>query len=338
MKKSPTINQGFSVIEILIVTAIVTSALTGFLYTEVLSVRLLRRETDNLEATLLAQEGMEAVRSLRDESWTNNITPLVNGTLYYPIVENSKWKLITAPTGLINGRYTRQIIFDQVFRDSNDNIASTGTVDADTRKVISRVLWNDKQIELTAYLTNFQGSLTKPTEAKVISYEGATTDSNLANFPSANAGDGDPAQSFTTLASDLKVTRIDALMRSITSNPSDIYAEIRASPIGAVLGASSIITGSTITTTTPAWVEFRFNPAILISSTTLYYIRMRSIPSSTTAGSGSSGTIQWSYLQTPSSPYSGGAARRYIEHLANPLDAGVQLDQYDFGFKIYALQ
>ena len=56
--------RGFGLVEIIIVTAIVTTALVGFLQTEVLSVKLLRNERENLEAILLAQETIEAVRSI----------------------------------------------------------------------------------------------------------------------------------------------------------------------------------------------------------------------------------------------------------------------------------
>lgn len=338
MKEKGIASTGFGLIEVIIVTAIVSTLLAAFLQVGILSLRLLRAQKQDLEATFLAQQGIEAIRSLRDESWTTNIAPLTNGTSYYPVVENSKWKLRTVPPALIDGLYVREIIFNQVFRDALDRIASSGTVDPETRHVTSRVTWNNKQIELITYLTNFQENLSQSTEAKVISFESATTDADIISFPSPNAGDGDPAQSFTTLVAPLKVTRVDALVKRITSSPSDIYAEIRTSPLGTILGTSNVITGPSIATTSPAWVEFRFAPSVSLGASTLYYIRLRSVPSSTDLGSGSSGALEWSHFQSGSSPYSGGIARRYIERLSNPLDSGQQLDEYDFGFKVYALQ
>ncbi len=330
--------HAFGLIEIIIATAIVSATLAGFLQVSILSVRLLRAEQYNLEAVLLAQEGMEAVRSVRDESWTNNIVPLVYGTIYYPVIVNSKWTMSTSNPGLFNNRYTRQIVFSQVFRNGTDDIASSGTPDDGTRKITVTVSWEGKNIQLVMYLTNFQGQLAGTTESKIISYEGAGTDNNLISFPSNNIGNGDPAQSFTTLAAAPKVTRVDALIRRTTPSPSNIYAEIRATPTGAALSTSNLITGSSIAASPATWVEFRFAPEISLSASTLYYIVLRSIPSSTNVASGSAGSINWIYLQTPPSPYSGGAARRYIGRLSNPLDAGQQLDQYDFGFKVYALQ
>lgn len=335
IKKS---TRAFGLIEIIIVTAIVSATLAGFLQVSILSIRLLRAEQYNLEATLLAQEAMEAVRSIRDESWTNNIAPLVYDTIYYPIVVNSKWMMSTINPGLFNNRYTRQVVLTEVFRNGTDDIAASGTSDDGTRKVTVTVSWENKNVQLVMYLTNFQGQLLGISESKIISYEGAVVDSNIINFPSNNLGDGDPAQSFTTLAAAPKVTRVDALIRRTTSSPSDIYAEIRATPTGVALGTSNLITGSSIAASPGTWVEFRFAPEVSLSASTLYYIILRSIPSSTNAASGSAGSINWVYLQTPPSPYSGGVARRYMGRLSNPADAGEQLDQYDFGFKVYALQ
>ncbi len=331
-------NGGFGLVEMVIVTAIVSGSLFAFLQAEILSVRLLRSEKENLEATLLAEEALEAVRSVRDESWTTISASTTNGTIYYPSVENGKWKLSTSSPGIINGKYKRFVIFSEVLRDTQDRIAASGTADPDTRKVTAYATTTTKQITLVTYITNFQSYLPRPTEAKVISFEGATTDANLASFPSNNLGDGDPAQGFTTLVDSLQVTKVELYLRRTTVSPSDVYAELRTTATGTVLGISNIITASTISSTSPAWIEFRFPDPVNLSALTKYYIRLRSIPDSTAVGSGSAGNINWFYLQTGSSPYAGGEARRYVGRLSNPTDAGQQLDQYDFGFRVYALQ
>ena len=329
--------KGFGLIEIVVVTAIVITALFAFSQAGILSVRLLRAEKENLEATLLAQESMEAVRMLRDESWTQNIASLVNGTTYYPVVENGKWKLSVTSPGLINGIYPRLVLFDEVRRDAQDRIASSGSADVGTKKLTSRVTWAGKQKELITYITNFPASLSWPQELKVIFFEDATTDADLANFPSNNSGDGDPAQSFLTVGA-IKLTKVELYLRRITSTPSNIYVELRSSPTGTVLGTSNTVTSSTILTSGLAWVEFRFPENVSLSAATTYHIRLRSAPVSTDVGSGSAGTIYWGYKQTSGSPYAGGVARRYIGRLSNPSDAGQLLDQYDFGFRIFALQ
>lgn len=333
-------NNGFGLIEIIIVTAIVSTALFAFSQAGILSVRLLRNEKENLEATLLAQESLEAVRSVRDESW-NNISVLSNSTSYYPVVQNGKWALLSSSPGFINGKYDRYLVFDQVLRDLQDRIASSGTPDTGTRRVRAITAWQKfgatTTAELVTYLTDFQGSLPRPQESKVIFFEDAATDADLANFPSNNSGDGDPAQSFTT-AGAIQVTKVELFLRRTTANPSNIYVELRPTPTGSVLGTSNAITASTMGSSTLSWVEFRFSESVNLNAAAVYHIRLRSSPVSTDAGSGSQGTIHWGYKQTPSSPYAGGEARRYVGRLSNPGDAGQLLDQYDFGFRVYDLQ
>src|SRR3990167_8830420 len=183
MKKGINENAGFGLIEVVIVTAIITVSLFAFLQAGILAVRLLRNEKENLELTLLAGEAMEAVRAVRDDSWTANIAPVATST--------------------------------------------------------------SKTVTLVSYIANFRESLAPPVETKVVSFESAITDGDLANFPSNNAGNGDPVQTFTTTGA-VEATAVELYLRRATTNPSDIYAEIRSSPTGAVLGTSQIITGSTI--------------------------------------------------------------------------------------------
>lgn len=334
----PSLRSGFGLIEIIIVTAIVTIALFGFSQSSVVALKLLRAEKENLGASLLAGEALEAVRALRDESWSNNIAPSVNGVFYYPVIENSKWKLDTTAPLPINGKYSRYVIFDQVLRDQQDKISSSGTPDPSTRKVTARVINGNKISELITYLTNYQESLGGSSETKSVYFEDATTDADLSNFPSNNSGNGDSGQSFTTLSSSLSVTKVELYLKRTTSVPSNIYVELRSTAVGTVLGVSNTIVSGTISSSALSWVEFRFPSPVNLSATTKYYLRLRSNPSSTDAGSGSAGTLNWGYRQTSQSPYSGGDAIRYIGRLSNPSDPGQVLDQYDFGFRVYALQ
>ena len=330
--------EGFGLIEVVIVTAIITVSLFAFLQAGILAVRLLRNEKENLELTLLAGEAMEAVRAVRDESWTANIAPLVASTPYFPLIENGKWKLATVPPALLSGKYHRYIYIGDVYRDLQDKIISSGgTLDANTKKITAVATSTSKTVTLVSYIANFRESLAPPVETKVVFFESAITDGDLANFPSNNAGNGDPVQTFTTTGA-VEATAVELYLRRAATNPSDIYAEIRSSPTGVVLGTSQIITGSTIASSSLSWVAFRFPDPIQLSASTQYSIRLRSVPSSTDAGSGSAGIIRWGYLQSASSPYAEGDARRYVGRLSNPSDAGQLLDQYDYGFRVYDLQ
>lgn len=335
---------GFGLAEIVVATAVATAALVGFLQVGVAALRLLKAEKTNLEATLLAREGLEAARAARDESWANiaSLTDVSSPSpRYYPVIQNGKWALSSVSPGLINGAYDRFIQVEKVSRDGSDKIAASGgSDDTGTRKITAHASSpSSGDIVVVTYLTNFQSYLTLPTDAIAVSYTGATTDGAISgfSFPSANAGDGDPAQSFT-LGAAASVSRAGLYMRRATVLPSDIYAELRATPTGSALATSQIVSGASIASTSPAWVDFWFNPAVSLAAGT-YYIRLRSVPDSAAADSGSAGFIYWQYTsQNPSGPYGGGAARKGVGRLGNPDDAGTQLDAYDFGFKIYGLQ
>src|SRR3989338_11481059 len=100
--------KGFGLMEVVVATAVVTLALVSFSRAGVLATRLLRNQKETLEATLLAQEGLEAVRMVRDASWADIAwrTDLQNPSLrYYPVVENGVWVLATISPGIINCIY-----------------------------------------------------------------------------------------------------------------------------------------------------------------------------------------------------------------------------------------
>ncbi len=328
-------SAGFGLVEIIIVGAIVTTAFFAFLEAGTAAIKLLRLEQENLEATLLADEGLEAVRAVRNASWAGAIAPLVNGVTYYPVIESGVWKLSTTDPGPIDGVYTRTVVFSQVLRDALDRIAPAGTPDSSTRRVVSRVTWGSgKQTELTAYITDFQGALGGASETKAVSFEDVPLDLNLASFPSANAGDGDPAQSFTTTSA-ITASKVELPLRRQTASPSNVFVELRTGPTGAILGTSNVIPAATIPATV-SWVEFRFIPAVALGASTVYWIRLRSVPDSTVLGSGSTGELRWAYNESGSDPYAAGAARRFIGRLSNPTDQGELLNNDDFGFKVYA--
>lgn len=153
--------QGFGLVEIVVATAVISVTLIGFLQAEIVALRLLRREKENLETTLLAEEALEAVRAVRDETWSN-ISSLANSTRYYPTVVGNKWQLSATPQGLFNGKYNRFVILDPVYRDVQDRIASTGTLDTGTRRVRAYATTTAKQTELVTYITNFPETLSGP--------------------------------------------------------------------------------------------------------------------------------------------------------------------------------
>lgn len=150
--------KGISVIEIVICIAIITIAFWSFTGITKYSLKIQEQSKTKIEAINLASEAIEAIRSIRDESW-DNISILSLDTEYYPIISGNKWILTSSDPGLISGEYNRSIIIEQVYRDINDNISESGTEDNQTKKITALVEWDDrgqtKQIDLITYLANW---------------------------------------------------------------------------------------------------------------------------------------------------------------------------------------
>ena len=155
-------NKGVGLLEILIVTAIIgvgfLAIISFLLFCRGITFQVAR----NTEATSLAEEGVEAVRNLRDESWATNIKFLVSGATYYPVVSADKWSLSPTDPGPINNLYTRTATVEAVSRDASDDIAASGADDPSTKKVTVTVSWQEasrsKEVVLTTYITNFLGN------------------------------------------------------------------------------------------------------------------------------------------------------------------------------------
>ena len=147
--------KGFGLIEILIVGAVISIGFVGLVAFLVSSSGTTFKITRNTEAAALAEEGVEAVRSMRDESWSLVSTA---GT-YYPEISVDKWTLLTSDPGLVNGLYTRTVTIEDVNRDVNDDIASSGSPDDNTKRVTVTVTWNENQktedVTIETYITNF---------------------------------------------------------------------------------------------------------------------------------------------------------------------------------------
>ena len=114
--------------------------------------------THHIQAGFLLEEGIEAVKSLRDDGWTSNIIPLNAGTAYYLTWNGSKWAATTT-SAQIENTFWRTATFSTVSRDGNDDIVASGGVnDPGTRKVRIDVTWDKKTASTTesieTYITN----------------------------------------------------------------------------------------------------------------------------------------------------------------------------------------
>ena len=156
-------NKGISIIEILIVVAIIGIAFSSLLglASFSLGVSTLIKQTN--QANNLSQEVIEAVRNFRDgTNWNiNGLGTLTPGISYYPKKSTDtppKWQLISGEEEIFP--FKRKIIIEKVSRDpTTDNIEITYNAandDPNAKKIIVTVSWKDKKVEIVTYLTNWK--------------------------------------------------------------------------------------------------------------------------------------------------------------------------------------
>lgn len=153
-------NSGFTIIEVLIASVIISLTSLALMSATTKGIELSEKSLKQTQANMLIEEGVEAIKTIRDNNWVT-IENLSMETVYYLSFDtnNNTWSLGINPTNLIDEIFTRQIIFSNVYRDANDDIASSGTIDDGIKKVQVTVSWPygtsiiSKNIDF--YLTNF---------------------------------------------------------------------------------------------------------------------------------------------------------------------------------------
>lgn len=150
MVRSTQYNRGIALVEILVASAILTGALLVILTSVQKSVELSRQSVEKLQASFLLEEGAEAVKIIRDGGWSG-ITTLSTANTYYIDYSSSTPSLTTTLTKI--DQFTRTITVSDVYRDSNDDIANSGTLDSGTRKITVTVTWTSERGILTEALS-----------------------------------------------------------------------------------------------------------------------------------------------------------------------------------------
>ncbi len=145
------INQkGSLLIEILVAVFVITIAMVGASVSVSAAIEASRFSLRENQAAFLLSEGAEAVRMVRDNAWSN-ISSLTLGTTYYPTY-SSGWTLSTTPN-TVDG-FTRTVVFSEAYRDSGDDIVTSGTIDTRSKKVTVTVTWDggDSSKSITFYI------------------------------------------------------------------------------------------------------------------------------------------------------------------------------------------
>jgi hypothetical protein len=151
-------SSGFGLMETIVAlgifSVIVTAGVAGFIP----ALRSGRASREHTQALSLAQEGVEAVRSIRDRNFAN----ITAGTFGIGI-SSSLWAF--SGTSDVNNKYFRQLIISQASRDAGGSlVGSGGSTDPDTFIVTSKVNWNygvgdTRQLTTDSVLTNWRKAI-----------------------------------------------------------------------------------------------------------------------------------------------------------------------------------
>src|SRR3989344_6262579 len=136
--------QGIGLLEVVIATGILGALVASIMYVSTLSIKASRSALNESRAQTLLAEGYEITRQLRDKEWSNISSLVTSSTYYFASSTNSTttyaWKATTTKS-MIDKFYVRTLIVKNVYRDENDDIAPTGTLDTGTKKFTLSVSW-----------------------------------------------------------------------------------------------------------------------------------------------------------------------------------------------------
>lgn len=148
-KRNKKISQhGFSLVEIVFASAIISVVLVAITGIASQSVSISHRTLNTYNASLLLEEGAEAIRTYRDNSWSN-ISGMSTSTTYCPTFSTSTnlWSFPAASStcATVNSFFTRSLTLSSVNRSSTSSniISSGGTIDAGTRFITIMVSWQE---------------------------------------------------------------------------------------------------------------------------------------------------------------------------------------------------
>ena len=151
-------SRGISLIEVIVGAAIIAASIVSIMGVYGGLSKLSYRNMPRLQATLLSEEGIEALMTMRDAGWTSKIASLTVGTTYHLYWTGNVWQATSSPA-TIDSTFDRTFVLSNIARDASFNIVSSGgTTDVNTRKVVVSVSWLDDTATSTksmeTYLSN----------------------------------------------------------------------------------------------------------------------------------------------------------------------------------------
>ena len=149
--------KGTGLIEIILGLSIVLLGVFALLKTYNYYLKFALSHRHDAKVALLLEEGIEAIKILRDVSWSQKIATLSSGSVYNFEFVNSTWNATTSRKYL-DGIFDRTFVLSDVYRNSNDDIAGSGVLDSSTKKAVVSVAYHGivgtTTKSVSVYITN----------------------------------------------------------------------------------------------------------------------------------------------------------------------------------------
>lgn len=142
MKKNTAL--GISIVEIIIAAAIIGISVVGIVAAIQVYLKVVYQNTRETQAVLLLDETAEALQYMRDDSFTGNFGDIDFGDTYTVFWNGTGYDLMTSSIELPY-QMTRTVVFSEISRNSDDQIASSGTIDDRTIKATLNISWPYKE-------------------------------------------------------------------------------------------------------------------------------------------------------------------------------------------------
>ena len=185
------------------------------------------QQAQRLKALALAKESYETIRIVREAGWD---AFAINGT-YHLVRSGQSWELASGIEN-IDG-FNRSVVIEDAYRDSEGNMAESGTMDPSVKKVTITVGWTTpltSQVEFPIYMTRYLDNL---------SY----LETTVADF---SAGEHVGTTVVDTYGGEVLLGsggRVDWCKPRLTIAPLDLPGQAYANDISAVEGMAFVATG-----------------------------------------------------------------------------------------------
>ncbi|MBX4210883.1 hypothetical protein KW783_02850 [Candidatus Parcubacteria bacterium] len=149
--------KGMGLVEILVAASIILLFLVAIITANNIYIKAGFGNTRKIQAGFLLEEGVEALRVMRDKGWAafSSITP---DTTYYLAYSAGTWDKTSTNT-YIDSLFERSFVISCVTRDSSDKINTSVTTcpgnDSNTKQVTVSVAWHDQTGTTTRSITTY---------------------------------------------------------------------------------------------------------------------------------------------------------------------------------------